>query len=231
MYVFWSRFPGRVWDFFSQTPSIGFNRRLAQELGLSMLWVAYALAQIVPGFAWKSVALRWQGLTLMGVAIVKVFFFDLSFLSSFYRIVSFFALGLVLLGVSFFYQKMARSGGAENVRSQVNRRAARAWAAMGRFWSSPRRLPQLRFPARGAIGATGGRSKCRPPIRCGWPGLVPPGSSSLRAQTSALPDMRIIDDTWQSEVPYARYAREGSASTLADPADGDSRGTAFAPGD
>jgi uncharacterized membrane protein len=100
-----------VWDFFSQTPSLGINRRLAQELGLSMLWVAYALAQIVPGFAWKSVALRWQGLILMGVAIAKVFLFDLSFLSSFYRIVSFFALGLVLLGVSFFYQKMARAAG------------------------------------------------------------------------------------------------------------------------
>src|SRR3984957_17487768 len=100
-----------VWDFFSQTSPIGFDRRLAQELGLSMLWVAYALAQIVPGFAWKSVALRWQGLILMGVAIAKVFLFDLSFLSSFYRIISFFALGLVLLGVSFFYQKMARAAG------------------------------------------------------------------------------------------------------------------------
>jgi uncharacterized membrane protein len=98
-----------VWDFSPQTRSIGFDRRLAQELGLSMLWVAYALAQIVPGFAWKSVALRWQGLILMGVAIAKVFLFDLSFLSSFYRIVSFFALGLVLLGISFFYQKMARA--------------------------------------------------------------------------------------------------------------------------
>jgi uncharacterized membrane protein len=98
-----------VWDFFSQTSPIGFDRRRAQELGLSMLWVAYALAQIVPGFAWKSAALRWQGLILMGVAIAKVFLFDLSFLSSFYRIISFFALGLVLLGVSFFYQKMARA--------------------------------------------------------------------------------------------------------------------------
>jgi uncharacterized membrane protein len=100
-----------VWDFFSQTPSFGLDRRLAQELGISILWVAYALAQIVPGFAWKSAALRWQGLILMGVAIAKVFLFDLSFLSNVYRIVSFFALGLVLLCVSFFYQKMARAGG------------------------------------------------------------------------------------------------------------------------
>jgi uncharacterized membrane protein len=99
-----------MWDLLGRT-SLGLDRRLAQELGLSMLWVVYSLALIVPGFALKSVALRWQGLILMGVTIVKVFLFDLSFLSSFYRIVSFFALGLVLLGVSFFYQKMSAAAG------------------------------------------------------------------------------------------------------------------------
>ena len=90
-----------------RAPSLGIDRELAAQLGLSILWVVYALAQIVPGFKWKSVALRWQGLALMGLTIAKVFLFDLSFLARFYRIVSFFALGLVLLGVSFFYQKMA----------------------------------------------------------------------------------------------------------------------------
>jgi uncharacterized membrane protein len=100
-----------VWDLLERSGPPGIDRGHAQELGLSMLWVAYALAQLVPGVISKSVALRWQGLTLMGVTIVKVFFFDLSFLSSFYRIVSFFALGLVLLGVSFFYQKMSQAEG------------------------------------------------------------------------------------------------------------------------
>jgi len=100
-----------TWDYLQQSGPPGINRERAQELGLSILWVAYALALLVPGLISKSQALRFQGLTLMGVAIVKVFFFDLSFLSSFYRIVSFFALGLVLLGVSFFYQKMSRAAG------------------------------------------------------------------------------------------------------------------------
>ncbi|HXX18775.1 MAG TPA: DUF2339 domain-containing protein [Candidatus Acidoferrum sp.] len=96
-----------TWDLLGRTPSLGIDRGLAQQLGLSMLWVVYALAQIIPGVRWKSVALRWQGLALLGVTIIKVFFFDLSFLARFYRIISFFALGLVLLGVSFFYQKMS----------------------------------------------------------------------------------------------------------------------------
>ncbi len=100
-----------VWDYLRYSGPSGVNRGLAQQLGLSILWVVYALAQLVPGVISKSEALRWQGLTLMGVTIVKVFLFDLSFLSNFYRIVSFFALGLVLLGVSFFYQKMSQATG------------------------------------------------------------------------------------------------------------------------
>jgi len=47
------------------------------------------------------------------VAIAKVFFFDLSFLTRFYRIVSFFVLGLVLLLVSFFYQRLSTSGAGD----------------------------------------------------------------------------------------------------------------------
>jgi uncharacterized membrane protein len=98
-----------VWDLLGRTSSLAIDRRLAQELGLSMLWVAYALVQIVPGMKWKSALLRWQGLALMAIAIAKVFFFDLSFLTRFYRIVSFFALGLVLLGISFIYQQMSKA--------------------------------------------------------------------------------------------------------------------------
>jgi len=44
-------------------------------------------------------------MALLGVTVVMVFVFDLSFLTRFYRIVSFFVLGLVLLLVSFFYQR------------------------------------------------------------------------------------------------------------------------------
>lgn len=93
-----------VWNFYGRT-SVGVNRELAQQLAISVLWVVYALALMVLGVRLKSAALRWQALILLGVAIAKVFFFDLSFLTRFYRIISFFVLGLVLLLVSFFYQK------------------------------------------------------------------------------------------------------------------------------
>lgn len=97
-----------VWDLFGRT-SVGIDRGLAQQLALSILWIGYALALIVGGMFAKSAATRWQGLGLLWVAIAKVFFFDLSFLTRFYRIVSFLVLGLVLLLVSFYYQRRAKA--------------------------------------------------------------------------------------------------------------------------
>ena len=57
--------------------------------------------------------MRWQALVLLGVVIVKVFLFDLSFLEAFYRIVSFFLLGLALLLISFYYQRQLIARKAE----------------------------------------------------------------------------------------------------------------------
>jgi uncharacterized membrane protein len=94
-----------VWDVYGRMPSLAIDASLAQQLALSVLWLFYALALLVPGVRWKSAALRWQGLALLGVTVIKVFFFDLSFLARFYRIISFFVLGLVLLVVSFYYQR------------------------------------------------------------------------------------------------------------------------------
>jgi uncharacterized membrane protein len=94
-----------TWDLFDRMPSLGIDRSLPQELALSTLWLVYALAFIIAGVWRRSAGLRWQALTLLGIVIAKVFVFDLSFLDRFYRIVSFFLLGLVLMLISFFYQR------------------------------------------------------------------------------------------------------------------------------
>ncbi len=101
------------WDVFGRMPSLGIDRGHAQELALSMLWLVYALGLLVAGLWKKSEMLRWQALVLLGVVIVKAFFFDLSFLEAFYRIVSFFLLGLALLVISFYYQRQLLSRKAE----------------------------------------------------------------------------------------------------------------------
>ena len=94
-----------VWDAFGRMPSLGIDRGHAQELALSMLWLLWALGLLGAGFWKKSQAIRWQALMLLGVVIVKVFLFDLSFLEKFYRIVSFLLLGLALMLISFYYQR------------------------------------------------------------------------------------------------------------------------------
>ena len=51
-------------------------------------------------------ALRIGGLALLGIAVAKVFFYDLATLESIYRVLSFIAIGLLLLAGAFAYQRM-----------------------------------------------------------------------------------------------------------------------------
>lgn len=57
------------------------------------------------GFRKRSAFIRWQALILIAFTIGKVFIYDVSQLGGSYRIVSFIALGAVLLGISFVYQR------------------------------------------------------------------------------------------------------------------------------
>ena len=83
----------------------GLEPGLARQMGLSVLWAIAASLLLAAGVRWKSAPLRWQGLVLLGITVVKVFVIDLSYLERAYRIASFLVLGIVLLAVSFWYQK------------------------------------------------------------------------------------------------------------------------------
>ena len=55
---------------------------------------------------WKRVrVVRVEAIVVFGFAILKIFIYDLSFLGTLYRIFSFLGLGLILLAVSYLYQK------------------------------------------------------------------------------------------------------------------------------
>jgi len=94
-----------LWDYFGRQSGLGIGSGLAQHLSLSLLWTAFASVLIGLGIQRQSPLLRWQALSLFGLVVVKVFIYDSSYLERFYRIVSFFVLGLVLLVVSFLYQR------------------------------------------------------------------------------------------------------------------------------
>jgi uncharacterized membrane protein len=93
------------WDYFGRSALLSVDRHLAQHLALSLLWTLYASILILIGVNRQSALLRWQALILFGLAVAKVFLYDISFLDRFYRIVSLLILGVLLLVVSFLYQK------------------------------------------------------------------------------------------------------------------------------
>jgi len=67
--------------------------------------MAYGAMLMVVGFWRRSAFVRWQALALIAATTVKVFVYDVSQLDRGYRIVSFIVLGVMLLAISFVYQR------------------------------------------------------------------------------------------------------------------------------
>jgi uncharacterized membrane protein len=82
-------------------------RRIAieRDFTYSALWMAYGAMLMVVGFLRCSAFVRWQALILIAATTVKVFVYDVSELDRVYRIVSFIVLGVLLLTISFVYQR------------------------------------------------------------------------------------------------------------------------------
>jgi uncharacterized membrane protein len=81
---------------------------LAQQLSLSLVWALYGGGLLLFGYLKENRLLRLLGLLLLSLTTLKVFFLDLSALDRAYRIISFVALGAILLAVSYLYQKSQR---------------------------------------------------------------------------------------------------------------------------
>jgi len=79
--------------------------RLAHDFSYSAIWLIYGAALMAIGFWKRSAFNRWESLVLIAVTILKVFLYDVSVLQQGYRILSFVALGAVLLAISFIYQR------------------------------------------------------------------------------------------------------------------------------
>lgn len=80
--------------------------RQQAQVALSALWSATGLAALVAGLGGDRRDLRLGGLALLLVAVVKVFLFDLATLDAAYRVVSFIALGILLLLAAFAWQRL-----------------------------------------------------------------------------------------------------------------------------
>ncbi len=76
-----------------------------KQISLSGLWLTFSICLMVFGIWRRMRMLRLLAMALFGFTILKIFIYDLSFLETLYRIFSFMALGLILLAVSYLYQR------------------------------------------------------------------------------------------------------------------------------
>ncbi|MFP5210282.1 MAG: DUF2339 domain-containing protein [Acidobacteriota bacterium] len=81
------------------------NYRIYAQFTYSAWFMIYGAILLAAGFWRRSAFLRWQALVLLALAIGKVFLVDMSALSQGLRILSFLGLGVLLLAVSFAYQR------------------------------------------------------------------------------------------------------------------------------
>ncbi|MGH1437873.1 MAG: DUF2339 domain-containing protein [Lewinella sp.] len=81
------------------------NSTQSYKLGLSILWGIYALILIALGI-WKGKQhLRIGAIVLFAITLVKLFFYDISHLDTLAKTIVFVSLGVLLLIISFLYNK------------------------------------------------------------------------------------------------------------------------------
>jgi len=85
---------------------LALNPRQQAQVALSCLWSLAGLTALTFGLRRGLSALRIGGLTLLLVAVAKVFTYDLSALDSIYRVASVLTLGLLLLIAALTYQRL-----------------------------------------------------------------------------------------------------------------------------
>jgi len=93
---------------------------IVRDFSFSAIWIVYGAALMIIGFWKRSAFIRWQAMVLLAVTIGKVFLYDSRELQQIYRILSFIALGVMLMAISYAYHRdwfklspRKSSGGAE----------------------------------------------------------------------------------------------------------------------
>jgi uncharacterized membrane protein len=81
----------------------------AGQLALSGFWALTGVAMLLAGLCTRIRPLRLGALALLGLAIGKVFLFDLATLTAGYRVASFLVLGLLLLVAGFAHERLRPS--------------------------------------------------------------------------------------------------------------------------
>jgi uncharacterized membrane protein len=90
------------------------------KLGLSILWGSYSLLLIIYGIRKHKKHLRIGAISLVTITLVKLFFYDISQLSTIAKTIVFVSLGILLLIISFLYNKYKNSISEEDKNIDCN---------------------------------------------------------------------------------------------------------------
>jgi uncharacterized membrane protein len=78
----------------------------AEQYSYSTVWLAFGIALLAVGFILRSQPARFLALGVVALTIAKVFIIDTASISGIYRALSVIGLGVVLLGIGWFYQRL-----------------------------------------------------------------------------------------------------------------------------
>ena len=81
----------------------------SHKLGLSIFWGLYSLYLIALGIWKKKKYLRIAAIALFSITLIKLFFYDISHLGTLSKTIVFVSLGILLLIISFLYNKFKHS--------------------------------------------------------------------------------------------------------------------------
>ncbi len=108
IFILWLYLSMEVWQFFREYVSPADRARWAALMSLSVTWGAYAIALLTIGFLRKRRSLRLVALGLFGVTGLKLVFVDMAGVEDIYRIISFLAIGVLMVGASYLYHLAER---------------------------------------------------------------------------------------------------------------------------
>lgn len=93
---------------YDSNPNIYDISRQTYKVGFPILWGLCSLLLMVLGMKFKLKTLRIISLTIFGIALLKMFVFDIQEMSEGGKIAAFISLGVLLLIISFMYQKLKK---------------------------------------------------------------------------------------------------------------------------
>ena len=89
------------------------NPAMARQTALSMYWGVYAIALVALGFWKRTPWVRYAGLGLLALTLGKVMLVDLAKVQYVYRVLSLLAVGLLFIGTSVAYARLASRASAK----------------------------------------------------------------------------------------------------------------------